>query len=181
MGHKNIEIKAKVDDLDVIRTHLWSQNNVRHVGLDHQIDTYFTVAHGRLKLRQGDIENALIQYDRPDQAGPKRSNVILYPIENKEKSNKMRKMLSRSMGVLIEVVKDRDIYFIDNVKFHLDEVDMLGKFVEIEVIDYHGNLSESKMRLCCQSYMNLLEIKKENLIEHCYGDMIAQVQSVIVL
>ena len=74
-----IEIKARCHQPEKIKAILASKNAL-FKGIDHQIDTYFQVPKGRLKLREGNIENHLIQYHRPNQAGPKKSSVscLLY-------------------------------------------------------------------------------------------------------
>jgi adenylate cyclase class IV len=69
----NIEIKAKTSDLEFIRDYL-KTNKAEFKGTDFQVDTYFNVSHGRLKLREGNIENNLIYYERQDIAGAKESN-----------------------------------------------------------------------------------------------------------
>ena len=79
MGHVNIEIKARCARTDAIRRML-KQRRADFKGVDHQVDTYFRCAHGRLKLREGNIECSLVYYDREDTAGPKRADVILYPV-----------------------------------------------------------------------------------------------------
>jgi len=123
--HLNVEIKARCRHPEKIREILEGRQ-ARFVGLDQQVDTYFHVPHGRLKLREGNIENALIHYQRSDQAGPKNSEVQLYrPGPN------LKSILSAALGVKVVVDKRRQIYFIENVKFHLDEVPPLGTFVEI--------------------------------------------------
>ena len=60
----NFEIKAYTSEHDSIREFLISQKAV-FKGVDHQIDTYFPVKHGRLKIREGNIENCIVHYDRP--------------------------------------------------------------------------------------------------------------------
>ena len=75
--HLNIEIKARCQHQEAIRQ-LLLERDADFRGTDHQIDTYFEVPNGRLKLREGNIENNLIHYHRPDQAGPKASEVHLY-------------------------------------------------------------------------------------------------------
>ncbi len=72
----NIEIKAATADQDGIRKILRSLN-ADFKGTDHQTDTYFKVNHGRLKLREGNIENNLIWYERENIKGPKQANIIL--------------------------------------------------------------------------------------------------------
>ena len=67
----NVEIKAKCNNQEEIREYLLA-NCTLNKGIDHQVDTYFHVTDGRLKLRQGNVENALIYYQRSNQAGTKR-------------------------------------------------------------------------------------------------------------
>ncbi|MEA3249558.1 MAG: class IV adenylate cyclase [Patescibacteria group bacterium] len=168
MPHINIEIKAKCENPDSIREFLRS-NDADSRGLDHQIDTYFKVANGRLKLREGDIENFLIYYERPDQEGPKQADVILFKTESR---SPLKEMLSRSLGELVTVDKKREIYFLDNVKFHIDTVEGLGAFMEIEAIDYGGTLGKEKLLEQCQDYLRELNIPKDDLISMSYSDLL---------
>ena len=138
-------------------------------GTDHQIDTYFKVANGRLKLREGNIENYLIFYEREDKAGPKQSNVILHKVEP---GSNIKDLLTKSLGVLVVVDKMREIYFIDNVKFHLDNVQGLGTFVEIEAIDKDGNIGADKLLEQCNKYLELFNISQNNLLTNSYSDQI---------
>ncbi|MBU0536174.1 MAG: adenylate cyclase, partial [Nanoarchaeota archaeon] len=73
MPHKNIEIKARCSDHARIRDILLREK-ADFKGTDHQIDTYFNTCNGRLKLREGNIENSLIFYKREDKTGPKKSD-----------------------------------------------------------------------------------------------------------
>ena len=77
MAFINIEIKARSDNQGKIRAILKAKN-ADFKGIDHQIDTYFNVSSGRLKLREGNIENQLIYYQRKNQEGPKQSDVTLF-------------------------------------------------------------------------------------------------------
>ena len=80
MNHQNIEIKARCADASYIRSYLLGQQAI-FKGVDEQTDTYFEVSNGRLKLRQGTIENSLIFYKRANTAGPKLSEVQLLQVE----------------------------------------------------------------------------------------------------
>ena len=73
----NIEFKASCKDITAAEAIL-QQHNPFFKGTDHQVDTYFNVPNGRLKLREGNIENPLIHYEREDTAGSKSSHVLLY-------------------------------------------------------------------------------------------------------
>jgi len=170
MNHTNIEIKAKCSNPDSVREILKS-HNADFKGTDHQIDTYFKVNEGRLKLREGNIENFLIFYSRDNQAGPKQSDVTLYKTEP---NSPLKVALTQALGILVVVNKQREIYFIDNVKFHIDDVKGLGTFVEIEAIDNIGSIGKEKLLKQCQEYIKILNISEADLIKNSYSDMLMQ-------
>ena len=97
MNARIIEIKARCSNPAQVRD-LLQQQQARFVGLDHQVDTYFKAPNGRLKLRQGSIEQALIHYQRPNQAGPKFSDVLLYKAAAEDS---LKAVLAAAMDVLV--------------------------------------------------------------------------------
>ena len=167
-SHIIIEIKAKISDPEKIRGILKSEK-ADFKGVDKQTDTYFNVKQGRLKLREGNIENHLIYYERENQAGPKQSDVLLYKTEP---GSVIKDILSKSLGVLVTVEKEREIYFINNVKFHIDSVINLGSFIEIEAIGNSKIDNKEELLKQCKFYMKLFGIKEENLIKNSYSDML---------
>ena len=168
MRHVNIEIKARCADPDKIRGLLRSRG-ARFAGADHQIDTYFQVPQGRLKLREGNIENALIFYERPDQKGPKRSDVVMAATTPQPP---IKEVLARALGVRVIVDKQREIYFLGNIKFHIDQVHGLGSFVEIEAIGTDENRVELLRQ--CKEYLALFGISEPALIEGSYSDLLSR-------
>ena len=84
----------------------------------------------------------------------------------------LKEILTIALGVLIVVDKIREIYFIDNVKFHIDSVKDLGTFVEIEAIDPDGMIGKEKLREQCNFYLDLFKIRKEDLISNSYSDLL---------
>ena len=166
----NVEIKAKCSNQDNIRNILKSKS-ARFIGIDHQIDTYFKVNHGRLKLREGNIENHLIYYERQDTAGPKKSEVNLYKTEP---GSPLKEILSKLFDILVVVDKQREIYFIDNIKFHIDTVNNLGSFIEIEAIDTNGNIGIDKLTQQCEHFLTLFEIQQQDLVSPSYSDLLLQ-------
>lgn len=168
MPHLNIEIKARCQNAEQIRNYLIS-HNAEFKGTDHQTDTYFNVNNGRLKLREGNIENNLIFYERKDEQGPKHSNFSLIKVED---AKGLKEVLTKSIGIKGIVEKRREIYFIENVKFHIDEVPRLGSFVEIEAGNLHSDVSEEKLKQQCDHYLNEFGIKEEYLISVSYSDML---------
>ena len=171
--HLNVEIKARCSDPEKVRNILKEQG-AEYKGLDHQIDTYFNVSHGRLKLREGNIENALIFYERSNQEGPKDSKVVLY---SSQPSSNLKAALMGACGTLVVVDKMRHIYFINNVKFHVDLVESLGSFCEIEAIDKTENIGRSRLLQQCNDYMKILGIHQTDLISCSYSDLLLKKQT----
>lgn len=168
MSFINIEIKARCSNPENIEQILLDEN-ANFKGLDHQIDTYFNVPKGRLKLREGNIENSLIFYERENISGPKKSQVQLY--KTKPESG-LKKVLYHSLGINIIVDKKRKIFFIENIKFHIDEVKGLGSFVEIEAIDKHGTIGQTKLEAQCDRYIKKFAINNNDLISVSYSDLL---------
>ncbi len=163
-----VEIKARCTQAQRVRDYLRSHGaDVR--GVDYQTDTYFQVPHGRLKLREGQLENALIYYERPDQESAKQSNVLL---TKTQPDSALKAQLAQALGVLVVVKKQREIAFIDNVKFHIDNVEGLGHFVEIEAIDSEGTLSQEQLLAQCQSFQAGLGIQPHDLVAGSYSDLL---------
>src|SRR3989339_2093289 len=160
MPHLNIEIKARCNNHEKIREILESKG-ADFKGIDHQVDTYFKSNNGRLKLREGNIENHLIFYERENQEGPKQSKVTLF---KNEPGSPLKSMLCDSMEILAVVDKRREIYFIDNVKFHIDTVANLGTFMEIEAIDKDEIIGKDKLQEQCKYYLDLFRISADDLL-----------------
>ena len=166
---KLIEIKARCSNPSKVRQLLLQQPNIQFIGVDAQVDTYFKIPSGRLKLREGNIENSLIYYDRENKKDAKKSDVTLYkPTEVVS----LKAVLLAALPTLIVVEKKREIYFIDHIKFHIDTLTTLGSFIEIEVIDATDAMDITKMKEQCQWYMELLDVQQEDLMEHSYSDML---------
>ena len=168
----NVEVKARCPNPDRVRDVLRSQN-ARFAGTDHQVDTYFRVREGRLKLREGNIENALVYYQRPNQGGPKTSDVLLHKLEP---NSGLKAILAKAVGVLAVVDKQREIYYVGNVKIHLDVVQGLGSFVEIEA-GGEGTADREHLRRQCENFIRLFEIAESDLLTHSYSDMILALSS----
>lgn len=164
----NSEIKAMCDNHEKIRDYLL-KHGADFKGTDHQIDTYFNVPIGRLKLREGSIENNLIFYNRSDEAGPKQSEISFTPVD---KSSNVRPVLEKALGIKVRVDKKREIYFIDNVKFHIDNVKDLGTFMEIEAIDWDGDIGSNKLQEQCEFYVSEMGISENDLVKGSYSDLL---------
>lgn len=169
----NFEFKARCNNI-LKAEQVLLQQQPRYAGEDHQTDTYFNVPHGRMKLREGNIENALIHYVRQNTAGAKQSEVLLY---HHQPDPALKQILTAANGIRVVVEKTRKIYFIRNVKFHFDTVPSLGTFVEVEAIDTDGSITLGTLKEQCRSYARLLDVKDEDYITGSYSDMLMEKKS----
>lgn len=168
MSIKIIEFKASAKNLTVLENKL-KKLNPDFIGEDHQLDTYFNIEYGRLKLREGNIENALIFYERDNIAEAKQSKVLLY---KHYPNNDLKTILGKIHGIKSVVNKIRRIYFIENVKFHFDTVKGLGEFLEVEAIDNNGEIPIEKLTEQCKYYAEHFNISKEDYVAISYSDMV---------
>ncbi len=162
----NFEFKARIKDEQRVRDALKTLN-ARSIGTDHQIDTYFRVPAGRLKVREGRIENALIFYRRRNARRARQSAVELMLLPRR---NSLRAILERALTTLAVVDKRREIYFVKNVKIHLDRVRRLGKFLEVEAISRTGDVK--KIRSQAHHFQQLFSIKAKDIVAESYSDLI---------
>ena len=170
----NIEFKARMRDEKRVRAALKSLRS-RVAGTDHQIDTYFQIPSGRLKLRQGNIENALIFYQRENSAKVRPSHVLLCEFSDPAQVRTLRKVLASALGIAAVVDKVREIYYVDNVKIHLDRVRRLGKFLEVEAFVKKGNLRRARKQ--ANEIKELFGVLPEDILADSYSDLILQCQA----
>jgi predicted adenylyl cyclase CyaB len=164
----NIEIKARVDALEALtdRVRRLSDASAQHLRQD---DTFFHCAHGRLKLRDfGNGRGELIAYDRPDQAGPKASH---YRISETDDPDGLRAALSDALGVLGRVCKERQVIMVGRTRVHLDRVEGLGEFMELEVV-LADDESPEDGQAEAETLMSELGIGSGDLIEGAYLDLL---------
>lgn len=170
MQHLNIELKARTARQADIRAWLQARG-ADFRGVDEQTDTYFQLpaGKGRLKLRRGNIENNLIHYQRNDDPRARASAIALAPVTDAEA---LAICLTRALGVLVEVRKRREIYFVENVKIHLDQLDGLGAFVEIEAIAPTPDFPVEKLREQCAFFSAAFGIRAEDILAESYSDLL---------
>jgi len=171
--HINIEFKARCDDPPRIKKIL-ENIGADYLGTDHQVDIYFNVPHGRLKLRKGNIENSLIGYEREDYAGAKQSNVHLFKTTP---GTSLEAVLKTALGIKVVVDKQREIYVIQNVKFHIDKVNNLGSFIEVEAIDLEKSIGREQLEKQCDYYRRIFGIQEYDMIAQSYSDMLLQLNN----
>ncbi|MEJ8802005.1 class IV adenylate cyclase [Pontibacter sp. H249] len=166
--YADITIKAYCDDPAESEQILLNLNAV-YQGQDMQTDTYYESDYGKLKHRQGNIENVLIHYKRSQLDEAKQTEVMLY-LKNPGAATVAE--VCKGRRILYSIKKVRKIFFIDNVKFHLDQVSGLGSFIEIEAIDLDGSVGIEVLRQQCAYYKDLLQIEEEDLVNNSYTDLI---------
>jgi len=167
--NRNVEIKVKVDDLAAVRARVRKLADEGFVILTQE-DTFFHCARGRLKLRQlaGSTEAELIYYERPDAAGPKESRYLVHRTPD---PHGLCAALSAALGVVGVVRKRRTVYLIGPTRVHLDEVEALGDFVELEVV-LQANQKASDGVAIAQDLMAKLGITQAQLIDKAYIDLL---------
>lgn len=171
---KNIEIKAKSDNHKLIQKIL-QEHNAEFIGLDHQIDHYYNVPDGRLKLRLGNIEKSLIFYKRENTFNAKQSIYHLFKTENLKD---IHPLLLKALDLLVTVDKHREIYYIQNAKIHLDKVKDLGSFLEVEIVDdLPHDPAFTSLHEQCLFYQKLFMVEEGDLIDLSYSDMILELKS----
>lgn len=165
---RNIEIKARVPDLDMIRSRVASLASGPCETLE-QTDTFFSVPRGRLKVREfSDGSGELISYERSNQLGPKESVYSRFACQD---ARALALTLSGVLPVRGIVVKRREVFLIGRTRVHLDQVENLGFFVEFEVVLGTGEPSEHGDREAHQ-LLGRLQIPPSSLIAGAYIDLL---------
>jgi len=165
---ENVEIKARCADLAAMADAAAAAGAVLESTI-RQVDTYFNVASGRLKLRQADgVDQALIFYRRPDDSSPKLSRYELMPIAP---GQPIGFMLGQALGVRTVVRKRRQLWRRENIRIHLDEVEGLGSFVEFEVQVLAGRDVDG-CRIQAAALIDQLGIRQTDLVAGSYADLL---------
>ncbi|HSG44189.1 MAG TPA: class IV adenylate cyclase [Anaerolineales bacterium] len=164
----NIEIKAYARDFTEIRSRAEELSDTP-VEIIPQEDIFFNTPHGRLKLRILAPDNAqLIYYTRPDQEGPKRSD---YHIAHTSDPDNLKRVLELSYGIRGVVKKTRYLYLVGQTRVHLDDVEELGHFMELEVVMEDGQ-NDAEGQEIAEGLMASLGVERSDLLEGAYMDMI---------
>lgn len=167
----NLEIKAPVADPTDFRLRA-RRIATEAVGIDEQIDTYFRVPTGRLKLRESSLSGGqLVPYLRPDEAGARASAYQVIPIADPEGT---KALFGELLGVHRVVRKRREIWLHENVRIHLDAVEGLGDFMELEAV-YDGTpaaLAEQERKIAF--LMKELGVDPRDLIATSYEALLPE-------
>ena len=164
----NIEIKARARSFDEIRRRAESLSDVP-VTVIPQEDTFFNTPQGRLKLRVlAPEEGQLIYYTRPDQEGPKRSD---YHIFRTSDPANLKRVLELAHGIRGVVRKTRYLYLVGQTRIHLDDVEGLGQFMELEVV-MQDEQSDAEGQSIAEDLMSRLGVAQSDLLEGAYMDLL---------
>ena len=164
---RNVEVKARSRNFQKqrLQAEALSTRAAEHLV---QEDIFFNVPAGRLKLRM--FENGsgeLIQYDRNDSPGPKESRYVFFRTQEPES---LKTVLTKALGIRAVVRKKRTIYFCQQTRIHLDQVDGLGAFIELEVVLDTGQDIQYGTAVA-QDLMSKLGIEKDDLVASAYMDL----------
>lgn len=163
----NIEIKARARNFTAIRARAEELSDLP-VEVIPQVDTFFSTDKGRLKLRElGPSHGQLIYYERPDQDGPKRSDYHIF--ETGDPGN-LKTTLSLALTARGIVRKIRYLYLVGQTRVHLDDVEGLGQFMELEVV-LNPHQSDADGQAIAEDLMEKLGIEKGDLLEGAYMDL----------
>ena len=166
----NIEIKARARDFADIKSRAEKMSDTP-VEVIPQEDVFFNVLQGRLKLRILAPDNAqLIYYTRPDQEGPKRSD---YHIAYTSDPENLKRVLELSYGIRGVVKKTRYLYLVGQTRVHLDDVESLGHFMELEVVMKDGQKDADGQKIA-EGLMASLGVERSDLLEGAYMDMLEE-------
>ena len=164
----NVEIKAYARNFDEIRGRAEALSDTP-VDAIPQEDIFFNTPQGRLKLRlTSKNKGQLIYYTRPDQEGPKRSD---YHISLTTDPENLKRVLELAYGIRGVVRKTRFLYLVGQTRVHLDDVEGLGQFMELEVVMREGQ-SDAEGQAIAEGLMASLGVERSDLVEGAYMDLL---------
>ena len=165
---RNVELKARVPDLGAVEARLRPIATDGPVPLT-QHDVFYAVPQGRLKLRHfGDGTAELIRYDRPDTPHPALSSYDRVPVAEPAATDAL---LRTALGLRAEVSKRRTVYWVGRTRVHLDQVEGLGSFIELEVVLGDAE-AEAAGHDEAERLLAALEISTEALLAQAYVDLL---------
>lgn len=165
----NFELKARCGDLALARERARAIAT-RWLGVDQQVDTYFKTTAGRFKLRESSLSGAqLVPYLRPDAPLARRSDYVVIPVPEPERT---KALLGELLGVHRIVRKAREIGLFENVRMHLDRVEGLGDFVELEAVWDGDGAGEADQARKVAFLRERLAIRDEDLVAASYEGLL---------
>ena len=167
-SNRNIEIKARVSDLSAVRSKA-AAIAASSAEILEQRDTFFAVPRGRLKVREfPDGSGELISYERANEPGPRECVYARFACENVRVLSQCLSSVLPTLGI---VVKHREVFLVGRTRIHLDQVENLGSFVELEVVLTEKELAVDGEREA-RELLQKLEIPQATLVAGAYIDLL---------
>jgi len=165
---RNVEIKARIASVAALAEKV-AQIADSGPTIIAQDDTFFRCETGRLKLRRfADGSGELIYYRRPDRQGPKES---FYLRSRTTDPLVMIESLALAYGIRGQVKKRRTLFLVGRIRVHLDAVEQLGDFLELEVVLEEYEPPETGIQEARQ-LIHRLGIQPAQLVEGAYIDLL---------
>lgn len=165
---RNVEVKARIDSVEALAPEVAALADDGPIEIA-QDDTFFPCGAGRLKLRTFSPDDGeLIFYRRADARGPKESFYLRAPTGEPDA---LREVLAEAFGRAGRVRKRRTLYLVGRTRVHLDRVEGLGHFLELEVVLGEGEPAEAGAREAGE-LMGRLGVPKSRWIEGAYVDLL---------
>jgi predicted adenylyl cyclase CyaB len=167
---RNVEIKARIASVQAIAPRVAALADRGPVEIE-QDDTFFCCERGRLKLRALSAgEGQLIFYRRANQAGPKESRFVISPTGSPDS---LREALAMAYATAGRVRKHRTLYLVGRTRVHLDRVEGLGDFLELEVVLAESESANAGVKEA-RGLMTALGLAEDQLVEGAYVDLLSQ-------
>ncbi len=164
---RNLELKAR-DPEPERSVRVCEELGAEGGGVLRQRDVYFATPKGRLKLRyENDGIGQLIAYQRPDRPAVRHSTYRIVPVLD---AGKIEAALTDTLGVVAEVRKIRRLFLYDDVRIHLDRVEGLGRFIELEAV-VSGDDQEGREGVL-QELRQALGVEVADLVGGSYADLV---------
>ena len=160
----NLELKARVENHETIKQIFKNVGATFEKILD-QKDIYYKVKDGLLKLRIENGNYSLIKYNREEEKSDRWSNYYVVKMEGTE----TELLFSSLFPIETEVVKKRELFMYKDTRIHIDTVENLGKFIELETV-VHGEKEYAKNLF--DEMVELLNLDLSNQIRFSYRDLI---------
>jgi predicted adenylyl cyclase CyaB len=165
---RNVEIKARISSVEALVPRVAALADQGPVEIE-QDDTFFVCERGRIKLRAlSATEGQLIFYRRANQAGPKESRFVISPTASPDS---LRDALTLAYGSAGRVRKHRTLYLVGRTRVHLDRVESLGHFLELEVVLAEGESPDAGVKEA-RALMTALGLADDQLIDGAYVDLL---------
>jgi predicted adenylyl cyclase CyaB len=165
---RNVEIKARISSIEALVPRVAALADQGPVEIE-QDDTFFVCERGRIKLRAlSATEGQLIFYRRANQAGPKESRFVISPTASPDS---LRDTLTLAYGSAGRVRKHRTLYLVGRTRVHLDRVESLGHFLELEVVLAEGESPDAGVKEA-RALMTALGLADDQLIDGAYVDLL---------